>query len=742
MSTSQILRAPAAWRDARRARRAAQAQVPVTESGLFKTGRNCYLIGRAERASLLIDGEAYFKTLAKAMRRAQRQILIIGWDFHSQTELHLDEGEEGPRLLGDFLNDLVRRRRSLHVNVLIWDYPMLFAKGRELPPIYNFGWSPHRRVHVSYDGKMWVGASHHQKIVVIDDRIAFCGGLDLTQSRWDTPDHRPGDPRRANPGSEKSYAPFHDVMMAVDGDAARALGRVARERWSKAVGKELPQPQTTLDPWPPDLTPSMTNVDVAVSRTMAQSEGSPQVREIEKMYLDMIAAAKRYIYIENQYFTSDVLGSALAARLAEPDGPEVIVVLRLSTEGWLEAPTMGALRTKLLKKLRDADRHGHFHPYYPFIPGLAEGQCCDLHSKLLVVDDEIVQLGSANFCNRSMGLDTECDVTVEAKGNRETAAAIAVFVNKLLAEHLDVSVEAVAAARKQHASMSAAIQSLVHGGRALHMFERLDEVPDVVLNLATVADPEKPITLDELIEEFHPDPGIGKGRPAWQALLVSALGLLALAALWRYTPLAQWADVGTVTGWANEFARRPWAPFVVLLAYTPAAVVLFPRPLITLFAVIAFGPWLGFSFAFTGILIAAVLTYWLGQTLDRSMVRRLAGARINRLTQVMRRRGFIAVTAVRLIPIAPFAVVNIVAGAFRIRLRDFIAGSAIGILPGTLIATVFGDQLMAELRRPGTGNLGLLAGVLLFAALATWALRRWLVKSQLIAHGPGHSEKY
>jgi uncharacterized membrane protein YdjX (TVP38/TMEM64 family) len=269
----------------------------------------------------------------------------------------------------------------------------------------------------------------------------------------------------------------------------------------------------------------------------------------------------------------------------------------------------------------------------------------------------------------------------------------------------------------------------------------LDAVPDVVLNLATVADPEKPITLDDLIEEFHPDPGIGKGRPAWQTLLITAIGLAGLAALWRYTPLAQWADVQTITRWANEFASRSWAPWVVLLAYTPAAIVLFPRPLITLFAVIAFGPWLGFSLAFTGILIAAALTYGLGRRLDRSLVRRLAGARINRLTQVMRRRGLFAVTAVRLIPIAPFAVVNIVAGAFRIRLRDFVGGSAIGILPGTLIATVFGDQLMAELRRPGTGNLGLIAGVLFCAALATWALRRWLLKSQLVAHGPGHSER-
>jgi len=709
----------------------------ITESGLLKAGDNCYVIGRAERVALLIDGAEYFRAVAAAMRRARRHILIIGWDFHSQTQLHLDDDTLGPALLGDFLNDLARSRRSLHVNVLIWDYPMLFAKGRELPPIYGFGWKPHRRVHVRYDGGVWVGASHHQKLVVIDDRIAFCGGLDLTQSRWDTSEHRPGDPRRTNLG-DKHYAPFHDVMMAMDGDAARALGQVSRERWSRAVGKALPRHPVDSDPWPRDLQPAMTQVDVAASRTVAQSAGSPGVREIEKLYLDMIAAAKKYIYIENQYFTSDTLGTALAARLTEPDGPEIVVVLRLSTDGWLEAPTMGALRTKLLMKLRDADRHGRFHAYYPFIPGLEAGHCCDLHSKLIIVDDRIVQLGSANFCNRSMGLDTECNVTIDAQERGEAVAAIEHFLNRLLAEHLNVDLDAVEQARSQSASLNGAIRSLAHEGRALHPFERLDEVPDVVLNLATVADPEKPITLDELIEEFHPDPNIGKGRPAWQILLVAALALLGIAMAWRYTSLAQWADVQTITRWANEFSSRSWAPLIVLLAYTPAAIVLFPRPFITLFAVIAFGPWLGFTFAFTGILIACVMTYALGLRLDRSVVRRLAGVRINRLTQVMRRRGLLAVTAVRFVPIAPFAVVNIVAGAFRIRLRDFIAGSAIGILPGTLVATVFGNQLMTELRRPGTGNLGLIAGVLFVAALATWALRRWLLKSQLVAHEPGH----
>lgn len=709
---------------------------------LFKVGHNCYLTARAERAAFLIDGEAYFTALARAMCRASRSILIIGWDFHSQTRLHTEGACPGPQLLGDFLNHLVRRRRRLRVNLLIWDYPMLFSKGRELPPIYGFGWKPHRRVHVRYDDKCPVGASHHQKIVVIDEAIAFCGGLDLTRSRWDTTEHRPGDPRRTNVGSDKAYAPFHDVMMAVDGDAARALSKVARERWKTAVGKSIPNVPPGSDPWPPDLQPSITAVDVAVARTMAPTDVTNEVREVQALYLDMIAAAKRYIYIENQYFTSDALGSALAKRLAEPNGPEVVVILRLSTEGWLEAPTMGALRTKLLMKLREADRHGRFHPFYPHIPGLAEGQCCDLHSKLIIVDDEIVRLGSANFCNRSMGLDTECDVAVEARGARPVSSALAKFLNSLLAEHLDVPLDAVEAARARYATLHETIEALRHEGRSLHAFERLDGVPELALSLASgVADPEKPIALDQLIEEFHPDPGIGKGRPVWQTLLITAGSLIGLAVLWRYTPMAQWADVQTVTHWANEFASRPWAPVVVLLAYTPAAVVLFPRPLITLFAVIAFGAWLGFACAFSGILLAALVTYALGRRLKRSWVRRIAGRRINRLTEVMRQRGLIAVTAVRLVPIAPFAVVNVVAGAFRIRLRDFLGGSAIGILPGTLVATVFGDQFVSELRRPGSGNLVLIAGVLLVVALATWALRRWLFKSQLVAHAPGPSPR-
>jgi len=254
---------------------------------LFEPGRNCYRIGRAARVALLVDGEEYFRAFALAALRATRSVVIIGWDFHSRTCLH--HGIPGvPQLLGEFLNDLVRRRRGLRVRVLIWDYPMIFSKGRELSPIYGFGWRSRRRVRVRYDDHYPVGASQHQKIVVIDGKLAFCGGLDLTRGRWDSCEHRPDDERRINFGEKEGYAPFHDTVMAMDAEAAHILSEVARQRWQAATGRRiLPRERQHLlrrrrarrlaaaDPWPSELPVSLTDVDVAVARTIASTKPSP-----------------------------------------------------------------------------------------------------------------------------------------------------------------------------------------------------------------------------------------------------------------------------------------------------------------------------------------------------------------------------------------------------------------------------------------------------------------------------------
>jgi len=463
----------------------------VRSTSLFKPGRNCYRTARAQRASLLVDGEAYFRAFAQAALCATRCIAIVGWDFHSKTRLHLSQPGV-PDLLGDFLNFLAQRNPRLRIFVLTWDAPPGFGRGREPPVGTSGGWQPHSGITVHYDSSCPLGGALHQKVVVIDGRLAFCGGTDLTVSRWDTPEHTWADQQRTNVGEADPYGPVHDVMLAVDSGAARALHSLVSNRWLIATGRKLPVIQATADPWPASLTVMFCDVEVALARTAPVGVERHAVKEIETLYLDMIAAAQRYIYIENQYFTAKGLGEALAARLAEPHGPEVVVVSRLDSSGWLEAPTMEALRTVLLHRLRDADPYGRFSAWYPDGPGQP---CCEVHSKLMIVDDEWLRVGSANFANRSMGLDTECDLVIEAGSAASVRVAIAAARNALLAEHLGVGLHEVREALALTRSVGAAVRALSNrSGRTLRRFEQLDEPSAAVLAVAKgIVDPDRPL---------------------------------------------------------------------------------------------------------------------------------------------------------------------------------------------------------------------------------------------------------
>lgn len=703
------------------------AQGPASAGSIFQPSHNCFKAVRAERATLLVDADDYFRAFVEAARHATESIIILAWDFDSRTELGRDEANPKRVVtLGAFLNSLVRRKRRLRIYILDWDYPMVFGTDREFPPLFGLGWKPSRRVYLRYDNTHPVAGSHHQKIVVIDDSIAFSGGLDLTSRRWDTCEHRADDPRRVASGVP--YPPFHDLMAAVDGEAARTLGEIARERWRRATGASIPPARRRRDLWPAGLPAELTDVTVGISRTVPEREPGGGVREVEQLFLDMIARARKHIVIENQYFTANRLGEALAARLAERDGPEIVLVLRLLSHGWLEEHTMEALRTRLINRLRAADRWQRFGVYYPHMPGLKEGTCVDVHSKMMAVDDEWLRIGSANICNRSMGFDTECDVTFEAGGSERIASVIRDLRNRLLGEHLGVPSEKVQAEIERAGSINGAITALQGEGRTLKFLEARHSMPEAVVDIVAVADPERPVSLDKLIDEFAPKLETERTGPAWIPIACAAVVLAGLAAAWRFTPLAELITAERVMALARDFAGQWWAPLVVLAAYTPASIIMFPRPLITLCAVVAFGAWAGFAYAMSGILIAAAASWFAGRMLDRETVRRLAGTRLNQVSEKLRERGLLAVTALRLVPMAPFAVEGLVAGAVRIKLWHLVLGTFIGMLPGTLATTVFGNQLEAALRDPAEINYWLLAAIVIVLGAGVVVVRRWLFK--------------
>lgn len=711
-------------RDSQAHAAAPKADGQASARSLLRPGYNCFAIARAERVAMIIDAQDYFRAFYEAALKARRSITILAWDFNSQTRLHFDPVEPGgpPALLGEFLNWLARRRKRLHIRVLNWDYPMVFGADREFPPLYGFGWTPHRRVDLRYDDTHPVAGCQHQKVVVIDDRIAFAGGIDLTVRRWDSSEHAPDDPRRVAYG--KPYPPFHDLMIALDGDAARALSALARERWLNATGHTLKPVATDGDPWPERLEPQLRGVDVGIARTAPARGEIPAVKEVERLYLDMIRAAGETIYIENQYFTSPRIAAALAERLAEPQGPQVVLVLRRLSHGWLEEATMHVLRTRLIAQLKSADRHGRFRVMTPHIPGLATDCCLDVHSKLMIVDDRLLRIGSANLCNRSMSIDTECDVLVESLGDPGVAAQIRAFRDRLIAEHLDVPSEALQRKLREHGSVIGAIEALRGEGRSLRDLEPLPAYPDALVDMVSVADPDEPIALDFIKLERSVGVRPLHERPAWGRLAAIAIVVIALAALWRFTPLAAVVTPENAIAWAKEFGSRPWAAFVVMAAYTPACFVMFPRPLITLAAVIAFGPYFGFLYAMLGIVFSAIVTYYVGKRMRRDTVRRLAGPRLDQMVEVLRRYGLLAMTLLRLVPLAPFFVEGLIAGAVRLRLRDLTIGTAIGLLPGTLATTIFGDQLESAFSG-GEFNWWVVGGAVALLVGGSIAVKRW-----------------
>jgi len=693
------------------------------QSSLFQPEQNCCAVAQSDRVAFLVDGEAYFEAFMLAAQRAQRSIIILAWDFNSHTPLRFGEDGKPVLLLGDFLNELAHRNRALHIHILDWDYPMIFGTDREFPPIYGMSWKPHRRVHFRYDNTHPAAGSHHQKIVVIDGDVAFVGGLDLTSKRWDSKAHAPGDPRRSADGVP--YPPFHDMMIAVDSDAAVALDTIARRRWEGATQQALKPVSVKADPWPPELEPHMTDVNVAIACTAPETGEGKGVRDIEQLYLDMIARAERYIYIENQYFTAQRIGEALAARLAEPDGPEIVLVTRLLSHGWLEEMTMHVLRTRLIKMLREADHNHRFEVYYPHVEGLKEGTCVDVHSKVMVVDDEWLRIGSSNISNRSMGMDTECDVVVEAAGDEEDRRAIRTFRDSAIAEHAGVEAADVTRSIAESGGMIAAMAQLGTPARKLMPLGELPDYPDAVIDAISITDPERPVSLDLLMGEFQTD----SAQPQRQSLPWKKIGLviaivIALTLAWRYTPLSDWVSVDSATQWAGQFSGVWWAPLVLIVLYTPASLIMFPRPILTLTAVVMFGPWLGLLYAMSGVLLAAATHYYAGRLFSRDTVRRLAGGRLNRITGIMRNHGVAAITAVRLTPVAPFFVPGLVAGAIRIKLWHFLLGTFFGMLPGALATTVFADQLQSAFA-DGHVNYWVVAGAVLFFGILMAGVRKW-----------------
>jgi len=718
----------------------------VNFSGVLREQENCWRIARASRAAFLIDADAYFTAFREAVSRARDTIFILGWDIDSRVQLNPGTGEP-PLTLLPFLNDLLSRRPTLRVFALAWDFSVLFALEREPLPSYRFAWNAHPRLSFHLDDAHPFGASHHQKVVVVDDTIAFAGGLDLTIRRWDTPAHQADDPARVDP-TGRPYPPAHDIQMMVDGEAAAALGELARLRWQAATGKTppaptAPAPSPARDLWPEATVPDARDAPIGIARTMPAFRDEPAVQEVVSFVVQSIASARRFIYIENQYLTSATVGAALARRLAEPDSPEVVIVLPREERGWLEQSSMGIMRERLLLHLRASDRQGRLRLYFPIVPAL-DGACMNVHAKVMIVDDRTARVGSANLSNRSMGLDTECDLILDAELDPQLGATIASLRNRLLGEHLGCRPDAVADAfAAADGSLIGAVESLRVGDRSLAPLPPASAADEAAaapapsaaagptLDLAFLdglaCDPEQPAP-DELISMVVPT---GLRRPVRRSLFgwgVVVAAVLVLVVAWRLTPLRTLLSVDRVAALGQTLSQHPAAPFAVLATYLIATLFFFPiTPLLGATALVFPAP-TAFAYCMVGTLSAAMTTYGIGRLVGRFRPRWLQRPRVKRVSRQLQRRGILAVIAARMVPVGNFSLINITAGALGVRFRDYLIGNILGLLPGVLALTVFADRIGATVRHPHARNLIVLALVGGAIAGALWWLKRRIAR--------------
>jgi phosphatidylserine/phosphatidylglycerophosphate/cardiolipin synthase-like enzyme/uncharacterized membrane protein YdjX (TVP38/TMEM64 family) len=674
---------------------------------------------------MLVDADAYFRAARDAMRAARHSIFILSWDIDSRMCLVPAGANDGyPERLGDFLMALLDERPALQVWLLNWDYAMLYTLQREWLSAMRLGWIQRRHLHFAIDNAHPVGASHHQKILVVDDAIAFVGGLDLTGARWDRSAHAEDDPLRVDRDG-RPYGPFHDVQAVVDGEVAAELGSLCRERWRRATGHLPACARHGDDCWPWWLVPDISDVDVAISRTEPAYGGRAGVQEIQALHLDAIKSARESLLFENQYFTSGLIANALAGRLAEADGPEVLMISPRRQSGWLEEATMGVLRARLVARLRKADGRRRFRLCYPALSG--QGTALNVHSKVFFADDRLCSIGSANLSSRSMACDTECNLSVEARGPHAQRIAMAItgMRARLLAEHLGCPVDRVLAAIRDHHSVSRAIDALSRPPRTLRDFEPMPAPElDALIPEQALFDPEQPIDPERLVAQSLPSGSHAAVSSRIVALSLLLLVLAGLALAWHSTPLNQAMNLPALIAFAQQLRDMPFTPLLVVAAYVLGCVLMMPVMLLIAATGLVFGLMPGALYALAGTLCAAAAGYGIGAVLGRDLVRRMLGSRLHQLSRRVARRGLVAMIVIRMLPVAPFGVVNLVCGASHLRFRDYLLGTVIGMTPGILLTTAFAHNLALAIRQPSPQTLGILLIVLLLLVGVAIAVRR------------------
>lgn len=682
---------------------------------MLEPGRNCWTIAHADRFYAIQDAADHFRLVREAILKARDSIFILGWDIDGTTNLLPNQpAKDGaPTRLDELIRFVARRRRSLRCFILIWDYGSLYTLERDPWSRIRFGWRTPRRVRFGYDDRHPIGGSHHQKIVVVDDALAFCGGIDLTSHRWDTSAHRVDEPVRRG-RFDDPYEPYHEMQALVDGAAAAALGNLARERW-KALGiDDVPAVRpSTADLWPETAEPDLTDVNVGIARTMPAAGDTAEVRECETLFVDSIAAARKTIYIESQYFSDVTVTKALVPKLQDPSGPEVIVVTPKVCHGWLEQATIGALRGTALRELVAADAHKRLRIVYP-LASRQKDVPTFVHSKVMIADDTFARIGSANCSHRSMGVDTECDLAVEAGSDREREG-IRHILHRLLAEHLGMTPEEAARATNRAGSLRALIDQCRDAERCLADIDieaESHEQPSEALLAA--ADPNEPVGFGGTLERLIPPVETAGGRSPLRLwiLPMTAIAAAVIVAMASMDSLGG-MHLRTLQDYLSSLAPTNGVIATTTGLFVLASLALVPIELLMLISGLVLGPFQGAVVSLLGSAISAAVGYLAGRAIGPAGLVRWMSRRSFRSGRQLSAHGIGGVALLRMASVGSAGSLHLICGAARIPFVSYLLGSAIGLIPAIATLSGLGALFRHTLLHPSAQSAGLTIGAAL-----------------------------